>query len=155
MTTTTDGRAQKTRTTFRLECGVSIEIHAPPKKVWSLLTTAPEFPKWNSTVESIEGTIAAGEKIAVKVPSAPGRTFKLKVSDVEPEKKMVWRDGMAPMFQGVRTFTLAGRSDGTTEFRMVEVFSGLMLPMIAGQLPDFVPVFETYAKDLKNAAEKA
>ena len=36
---------------------------------------------------------------------------------------------------------------------MTEVFTGLMLPMIAGSLPDFVPVFETYATDLKNAAE--
>src|SRR5688572_10115355 len=132
MTTQTDGRAQKTRTTFRMECGVAIKIQAPPEKIWSLLTTAPEFPKWNSRVESVEGKIAAGEKIAVKVPSAPGRTFKLKVSELEAEKRMVWRDGMAPMFQGVRTFELAGQSDGTTEFRMVEVFTGLMLPMIAG-----------------------
>jgi uncharacterized protein YndB with AHSA1/START domain len=138
-----------------MECGVAIEIDAPPAKIWSLLTTAPEFPKWNSTVESIEGTIAAGQKIAVKVPSAPGRTFNLKVGEVEPEKRMVWRDGMAPMFQGVRTFELAKRSDGTTEFKMVEVFSGLMLPMIAGHLPDFAPVFEAYAADLKKAAERS
>jgi hypothetical protein len=33
--------------------------------------------------------------------------------------------------------------------------SGLMLPMIAGGLPDFVPVFTQYAADLKRAAESA
>jgi hypothetical protein len=60
---------------------------------------------------------------------------------------------MAPMFKGVRTFTLTPKPGGTTEFRMIEVFSGLMLPMIAGQLPDFAPVFEQYARDLKRAAE--
>ena len=32
---------------------------------------------------------------------------------------------------------------------------GLMLPMIAGSLPDFVPVFTQYAADLKRAAESA
>jgi hypothetical protein len=37
---------------------------------------------------------------------------------------------------------------------MSEIFSGLMLPMIAGKLPDFAPIFEQYAADLKNAAEK-
>jgi hypothetical protein len=33
--------------------------------------------------------------------------------------------------------------------------SGLMLPMIAGSLPDVVPVFTQYAADLKRAAESA
>ena len=60
---------------------------------------------------------------------------------------------MAPMFKGVRTFTLTPRGDGSTEFAMRERFSGLMLPMIKGSLPDFAPVFETYAADLKRAAE--
>ena len=66
---------------------------------------------------------------------------------------MVWRDGMAPMFRGERTFTLAPRGDGTTDFEMVEIFTGVMLPMIKGSLPDFGPVFERYALDLKDEAE--
>jgi hypothetical protein len=36
---------------------------------------------------------------------------------------------------------------------MRETFAGVMLPMIRGSLPDFAPVFETYAQDLKRAAE--
>jgi hypothetical protein len=37
---------------------------------------------------------------------------------------------------------------------MAEVFSGLMLPMIKGSLPDFGPPFEAYAADLKREAER-
>lgn len=147
------GRAQKTRTTFRMECAVTTHIAAPPAKVWALLTDAAGFPKWNSTVTSIEGPIALGQKLKVRVPSAPKQTFGPKVAELEPEKRMVWRDGFAPMFQGVRTFTLTPAGGGT-DFSMVEVFSGAMLPMIAGSLPDFVPIFETYASDLKRAAER-
>jgi hypothetical protein len=66
---------------------------------------------------------------------------------------MVWSDGAAPMFKGVRTFELTENADGTTDFSMVEVFTGLMLPMIKGTLPDFGPPFEQYATDLKRAAE--
>jgi hypothetical protein len=40
-----------------------------------------------------------------------------------------------------------------TLFEMTEVFSGVMLPLIAGRLPDFRPIFERYAADLKTAAE--
>jgi hypothetical protein len=87
------------------------------------------------------------------VPSAPGRTFKPKVAEFEADKRMVWRDGFAPMFQGVRTFTLTPADTGATDFAMNEVFSGLMLPMIAGSLPDFVPIFEEYVRCLKSAAE--
>jgi hypothetical protein len=68
---------------------------------------------------------------------------------------MVWSDGMAPMFKGERTFTLTPRADGTTELEMVETFSGLMLPMIKGSLPDFAPVFDRYARDLKKEAERS
>jgi len=138
-----------------MECGVAIDIAAKPEKIWALLTTAADFPRWNSTVTSIEGRIALGEKIRVRVPLAPKRVFKLQVSAFEPGKRMVWQDGAPPMFKGVRTFALSPRANGSIEFSMVEVFSGLMLPMIAGSLPDFGPAFEQYAADLKRAAEQS
>ncbi len=67
---------------------------------------------------------------------------------------MVWQDGFAPFFSGVRTFSLTPKSDGTTDFAMVEVFKCIMLPMIEGSLPDFKPNFEQSALDLKTEAEK-
>ena len=66
---------------------------------------------------------------------------------------MEWSDGFATRFRGVRTFTLTKRAAGVTELAMTEVFPGAMLPMIKGSLPDFGSVFETYARDLKRAAE--
>ena len=151
----TDGRAKKTKSTFRMEYAISTNIQASPKRIWSLLTNAADFPRWNLTVKSIEGQIAAGEKIKLRATIAPDRVFDLAISEFIPEQKMVWRDGMAPMFTGVRTFTLTPKSDGTTDFSMAEVYSGLMLPMIAGSLPDFGPTFEQYASDIKREAQSA
>jgi hypothetical protein len=37
---------------------------------------------------------------------------------------------------------------------MEERFSGLMLPFVKGSMPDFGPVFERYANDLKHEAER-
>jgi len=54
---------------------------------------------------------------------------------------------------GVRAYRLTPRSDQATLYEMIEVFSGVMLPMIAGRLPDFKPIFERYAADVKKAAE--
>jgi hypothetical protein len=150
-----NGRAAKSKSAFRMETGVAIHVRASPKRVWSLLTDAADFPRWNPTVEKIEGRIAQGERLGIRVPAAPGRTFKPRVSELVPETRMVWRDGAAPMFTGVRTFTLEPRPDGATEFRMVEVFRGAMLPMIARSLPDFGPAFEQYAAALKREAERS
>ena len=152
--TTSTARATRTSRTFRQECATKIEVRATPQRIWSLLTNAADFPRWNSTVTRITGTIAEGERLALEVPAAPGRTFRPRVTRLEPERTMVWSDGFAPMFKGVRTFTLEPHADGTTTFSMVEVFSGVMLPMIKRSLPDFGPSFEAYATDLKREAER-
>jgi|HubBroStandDraft_1064217.scaffolds.fasta_scaffold132620_2 hypothetical protein len=148
------GKARKTKTAFRMECAVEIDVQAPPGTLWAVLTNAAEFPKWNSTVSKLQGEIALGKKLALQVPAAPGRVFKPRVTELDSGKRMVWSDGAAPVFKGVRTFTLAPKADGQTTFSMVEVFSGVMLPLIKGSLPDFGPSFEQYAADLKREAER-
>jgi hypothetical protein len=145
--------AKKTNGTFRIGCAVQCTIKAGADRVWALITDAPGFPRWNSTVTSLEGPIVLGGVLRLQVPSAPGRVFKPKVTTFEQGKKMVWSDGLAPMFKGVRTYSLAPAPNGSTVFSMHEEFSGLMLPMIKGSLPDFGPIFETYAEDLRREAE--
>jgi hypothetical protein len=149
----TNPQAQKTATTFRQDCSVRCDIHARPDRIWAILTDAAGFPRWNSTVTSLEGTILLGQKLALKVALDPKRTFRPRVTKLEANEKMEWSDGFAPMFKGVRTFSLKPKADGVTEFAMTEVLSGAMLPMIRGSLPDFAPAFEAFARDLKAAAE--
>jgi hypothetical protein len=148
-----DGKTTKTASAFRLEYSIRITINATAESVWMRLTNAKDFASWNSTVTSIEGPIEKGQKLTIVVPVAPNRKFTPTVVEFEPNKRMVWADGMAPMFRGERTYTLTQHNDGTTEFAMSELFRGIMLPMIKGSLPDFTPVFETYAADLKRACE--
>lgn len=145
--------ATKTESTFRLAYAVAVSIRARAEDVWARLTNAAGFPSWSSTVTSIEGEIAHGQRLTIRVPIAPGRAFKPRVVAFEPGARMVWSDGMAPMFKGERTFVLTSKADGTTELAMSEKLAGLMLPMIKRSLPDFRPVFDQYAADLKRACE--
>ncbi len=143
---------QRDEAAFRLSYSVSAEIAAPVARVWALLTDADDFPRWNHTVTELRGPIALGQRLAIKVPISP-RTFTPKVTTLEPERRMVWSDGAAPFFKGTRTFTLAPRGDATS-FSMVEVFQGVMLPLIKRSLPDFRPVFAQYVQDLQQAAQQ-
>jgi hypothetical protein len=137
---------------FSMTCTVEQNIHADVEIVWALLTDAKDFPRWNSTVTSIEGEIREGERLRLHVPGTD-RTFTPRVSDVVPGARMTWTGGFAPLFKGVRSFALQQRQDGSTDFAMRERFSGLMLPLVKRSLPDFAPVFARYASDLRKEAE--
>ena len=146
-------KASSFETTFTMETKISTNIKASPDKIMRLLTDSNNFPSWNSTVISIDGQIKEGETIKLISKLDPKRTFKLKVSKLTPTS-LVFQDGFAPMFSGIRTFTLIAKGDESTDFSMVESFKGLMLPMIKSSLPDFKPNFEQYALDLKQESEK-
>lgn len=150
----TRARVQKQQSSLRQHCSVAVDIAAPSARVWQLLTNADDMPRWNSTVTRVRGPIELGQRLALEVPAAPGRTFKPRVVTFEPARRMVWADGMAPMFKGVRTFLLSETGPGRTRFEMAEEIAGLMLPLIRRSLPDFGPIFERYALDLKRDAER-
>jgi hypothetical protein len=145
--------ATTSKSTFRQECAVSAVIAATPERIWRLLTDVDDMTRWNSTLTSMEGTIELGGTVKMGVPEAPGRVFAVRVTTYIPEREMTWTQGNRIMFLGVRTYRLTPSSNDTTTFEMTEVFSGLMLPIAARRLPDFKPIFERYAADLKREAE--
>lgn len=148
-----DGVTVKTRTDDALDYSVAVDIAAPVPIVWALLTNAKAYPEWNSTVVKIDGNIAKTETIHLVAKIAPERTFDLRVSEFIKNERMIWEDG-GKHFAGVRTFTLKPNANGGTRFAMNETFSGRMLPMIEGSLPDFTTDFNGFTADLKKAAEK-
>lgn len=129
-------------------------IRATPAAIWAILTNGSEYTSWNTTVDRVEGRIAAGEKVTVHAKLSPGRAFPVKVTEFVPAKHMVWTGGMPlGLFKGQRTFTLTPRNDGMVEFKMREVFDGLMAPLIEKSIPDLQPAFDEFAAALKKRAE--
>jgi uncharacterized protein YndB with AHSA1/START domain len=98
----------QTHRAFSLACAVKTNIRANAAVIWRILTDAQGFPRWNSTVNCIEGQIREGERLRLHVPGTD-RTFTPRVSDVVPNERMTWTGGFAPIFKGVRTFTLRPR----------------------------------------------
>ena len=143
-----NGKAITVKTTFHRETSVSIEINAKPSIVWALLTNASDYTRWNSTINSIGGTIGLGQKIKLKSTLDAKRTFTLKIKTFDADRKLVCGDG-----QGNRVFTLTKNPNGTVIFSMVERIGGLMFPMYSSMIPSFDKSFEQFAADLKKESE--
>ena len=143
-----EGQATTTKKTFSRETSVRTTIDADPAIVWALLTHASDFPRWNSTVTFMKGEIREGETIELKSILDEKRTFKLKVKEFVPEKRLVWGDS-----QGNRVYTLDKSSQGGVLFTMTEKIGGPLFPLFAKYIPAFDDVFERFAADLKKEAE--
>jgi hypothetical protein len=138
------------------EYSATTTIHAPAETIWEILTDAAAYPEFDPSCERIEGKIAVGEKIKAFTKLSPGRAFPVKVTEIVPGAKMTWQGGMPlGLFKGVRTFSATAGKDGAVEFTLREVFSGPMLALIGGSIPDMTEPFAQFAAGLKARAEKA
>jgi uncharacterized protein YndB with AHSA1/START domain len=143
-----NGKAVTIKKTFSRSTSISIEVKADSSIIWTLLTNASDYARWNSTVISIEGNIAPAQKINLTSTLAPKRVFKLKVKDFEPESRLTWGDGM-----GNRVYTLEKKENDMVLFCMTEKIGGPMFPLFSKMIPPFDKSFEQFAADLKKEAE--
>ncbi|MCL4252764.1 MAG: SRPBCC domain-containing protein [Anaerolineae bacterium] len=134
----------------------TINIKASKERIWAILTDAPNYPNWDPGVIRIEGTIAKGEKVVAYNKISPNRAFPAKVTEFVVGERMAWTGGMPlGLFTGVRTFSLTPKGDGSYDFTLREEFSGPMLFMIGGTIPDMTDSFNNFVKGLKAYAEKS
>ena len=134
----------------------STNIKASPDTIWRILTDAPNYPTWDPGVIRIEGTIAPGAKVTAYTKLNPNRAFPATVTEFVPGRRMAWTGGMPlGLFKGVRTFTLSPQGDGSSDFTLREEFSGPLLPLFAGSIPDQSQAFKDFVAGLKARAERA
>lgn len=106
----------------------SIDINAPAKDVWAVLTDFPAYGQW-SNFSKIDGVAQAGTKLAMKMP---GMSFGSTVTAATPDQKLEWaaRIFSKNIFEGRHTFTLTRNPDGSTHLDNTETFlGGLIWPL--------------------------
>ena len=69
----------------------TIEIDAPPQRVWRALTDPAELSAWFKV--QIEGTIAPGSEVQMTSTHEgyEGQRFKVRFVEVTPPKRLVWQ----------------------------------------------------------------
>jgi hypothetical protein len=136
----------------------SIEIQASATKVWQVLTDFESYPDWNPFVRQIQGTLAVGETLNVKVKSSEKgeMTFKPKVLNTEQDHEFRWKGHLLipGIFDGEHAFTIEAVDEGHVRFLHSEKFTGILSPLIFGMLgKNFHKGFEQFNEALKVTSE--
>ena len=122
------------------EITTEIVINAPPREIWTILTSFSEYPEWNPFITSLEGTVSEGNRIKITLspPDSNTMVFKPVVEVFEENKKLQWLGSLffAGLFDGRHTFEIIDTGNNTSIFIQRETFRGLLVPLLAKSLDD-------------------
>ena len=111
------------------------EIDAPPEVVWDVLTEFDQYPSWNPFYRSIEGDLAEGERLRIRIdpPESRAVTFEPELLFVEENRRLVWlgRLGVPFAFDGYHEFHLEPVDGGErTRLLQRETVRGALVPLL-------------------------
>jgi hypothetical protein len=136
----------------------SIQIHATPQRVWSVLADRAAYPQWNPFIISSHGQLKPGATLVNRMHDATGdTTFTPVLQVVEPGHELQWigRIGPGGIFDGQHTFTIRQIRPGLVLFTQREDFTGVAVPFYEGHLhADTLPMFRAMNAALAQQAER-
>lgn len=140
------------------EIRAEVEIEAPIERVWQVLTDFAAFPGWNPFIRRVKGEVRPGARLEVHLqPSgARGMTFRPTLLRAEPSQELRWlgRLWIPGLFDGEHIFTLEPQGADRVRFVQREIFTGLLVPLLARGLDrDTRRGFEEMNQALKARAE--
>lgn len=137
----------------------SIDIKAPPARVWALLTDFAGMAAWNPFIRSVVGELRPGAQLTVRItpPGKAAMTFRPAVLAVSPERELRWRGRLLfpGLFDGEHYFLIEPLGAQSVRFTHGETFSGLLVGLLRGMLGATEAGFHAMNAALKNRAEAA
>ncbi|SRR5581483_10504947 len=140
------------------ELRTEITIDAPEEKVWSILVATGGYAEWNPFITSIEGELAVGTRLRVRIepPESRPMTFRPHCLERTESKKLRWLGslGIKGIFDGEHIFELESLGTNRTRFIQREKFSGIFVPLLWSSVaPNTLRGFEAMNQKLKSRAE--
>jgi hypothetical protein len=136
----------------------SIDIAAPPRRVWEILTDFRRMPQWNPFIRSISGPLTTGAQLSVEIvpPGRKGMRFEPTLLAVDPDRELRWlgRVLMRGVFDGEHYFRLEPNEAGGTRFVQGELFGGILVAFFGSALAATEKGFGDMNAALKAQAEK-
>lgn len=112
---------------------ISIDIAAPPERVWQVMSDVERWPEWTASVTSVRrldrGPLAVGSRALIRQPKFPPALWK--VTAIEPGRSFTWVSAAPGLrVEGHHAVELAdGGSRATLSLDMGGPFGGLLARM--------------------------
>jgi carbon monoxide dehydrogenase subunit G len=104
----------------------TLEIDAPPRRVWSVLSDGERWPDWTPTVTKVERLsgdgLSVGSKVRIHQPKLPVAVYT--ITALEPGKSFTWTTGNW-FARGVAHHVVEPKGTGSRVTLSVD-FSGLI-----------------------------
>ncbi len=144
---------------FRRELYTEVVIRAAAETVWGVLTDFARYPEWNPFIFSIEGKLAAGERLTVRFAGGELKsvTFRPTVLYTEESREVRWLGHLLLplLFDGEHYFAIEPLDDTRVRFVQREVFRGLLVPLFWRDLDTHTRKgFQRMNRALKDRAER-
>ncbi len=118
---------------FRWRIATSVEIDAPPARVWEVLVDLPAYRDWNPFIVEASGRVAVGETLSLRMalPGWEPMTIEPRLLVVEPARELRWKGRLVlpGLFDGEHAFLFTPLPNERTRIDHVEDFAGLLLPL--------------------------
>ena len=140
------------------ELRTEIEIHATPERVWAILTDLDKYPQWNPLFHHAQGRLEMGGQVdATYRTGKKDTTLHCAIVTLDPARSLAWKYHvlLPGLWSGVHTFTIEPLWEGGVLFHDVEVFTGLLVPLMAHSIDtDTRRSFRQMDQALKARAER-
>lgn len=140
-----------------MEIYSEIGIHAPPHRVWSILTDLENYRAWNPFIRDASGELREGSRIRVTIEPPGGRvvSFQPEVLRVDPERELRWLGHLLfpGLLDGEHVFEIRPDGDSAVRFVQRERFIGIIEPIVRWTEKRILLGFEEMNDALKERAE--
>lgn len=145
---------------MRTQLSTTIDIDAPPDRVWDVLADFASYAEWNPFIVRADGTAEPGNRLHLRMQPVRGRAVTVTPLVVEADRarRLRWRGrlGARWIFDAEHEFVLQALDGGGTRLRQHEEIRGVLVPFLARSLErGTLPAFEAMNRALKDRAEEA
>lgn len=149
-------KTKKSRPMHRI-IDASIDIDAAPEKVWEVLLDFKSWESWNPFIPVVEGELAVGKRLQIKVvsPGMKPMIFKPIVFVVRPHEEIIWGGSfLRVLYRGDHALILEPLPGGKTRFRQIERFMGPIVLFMGGMIEKTALGYQQMNQALKEEAER-
>ncbi len=133
-----------------VKADTQIIINAPPNRVWTILTSIQNWPKWQPDITSA----AIAQQPAVGVPfewSTGAGTIHSRIARYEPQQTIAWT-GRLLIFHAIHIWTITALPNGETKVETRESMSGWPITWLYSSA-SLLQADQRWLADLKKQAE--